>query len=415
MADAGPSPPRRLLARPERMRFALSDDAAGAAPLELPRRNMAMAAAVAAAMFAIFAWILVSQIARLDPHSLRSVSALMGLLFEIFWILGWSVGVAFLGALTVLLGFYRESARVAGGRLINVSRIGPFRMIVEYDLARMRNLRIEPDKSGRRARVRFDYGEGSRALGDTMPKVDAERIVAALRGAMPAAMTAPLAEAAAAHESVPPRIDSPAGAAPRPLPLASVVALIAANLLPLAGVLFGGWKLDEVIVLFWAESAVIGFYTLLKMAVVGKWWALFAGAFFAGHFGGFMAIHFLFIYEMFVRGLHGRGSEPGAVEALTRLFTPLWPALLALFLSHGFSFGLNFLARREYRRATISSLMVAPYRRVTLMQVTLILGGWLVMALNDPMPALVLLIVLKVAADLYAHRGERRTGTKPGG
>jgi hypothetical protein len=120
-----------------------------------------------------------------------------------------------------------------------------------------------------------------------------------------------------------------------------------------------------------------------------------------------MSIHFFFIYEMFVRPLHAWEREPGAYEALIRLFTPLWPALLALFLSHGFSFGLNFLARGEYRGATISGLMVAPYRRVTLMQFTLIFGGWLVMALNNPLPALALLIVLKVATDLHAHRGER--------
>ena len=89
-----------------------------------------------------------------------------------------------------------------------------------------------------------------------------------------------------------PKIDPPVAAAPRRLPLASALALLAANLVPLAGVLLWGWKLHEVIVLFWAESAVIGFYTLLKMAVVGKWLAIFAGVFFAGHFGGFMAIHF---------------------------------------------------------------------------------------------------------------------------
>ena len=94
-------------------------------------------------------------------------------------------------------------------------------------------------------------------------------------------------------------------------------------------------------------------------------------------------------------------------EALMRLFTPLWPALLALFLSHGFSFGLNFLAQGEYRGATISGLMVAPYRRVILMQLTLIFGGWLVMALHNPLLALALLIVLKVVTDLHAHRGER--------
>ena len=50
----------------------------------------------------------------------------------------------------------------------------------------------------------------------------------------------------------------------------SGLALIGANLVPLAGVLFLGWDLASVIVLFWAESAVIGFYTALKMAIVGK-------------------------------------------------------------------------------------------------------------------------------------------------
>ncbi len=400
---------RRPLARPERTRFALSDDAAGATRLELPRpvAGIAIAGVLVAGMFVIFAGVLVFQISRLDLHAARGVSGLMGFLFELFWILGWSVGVVMLGALTVLLWFYRESVRLAGGRLIAESRIGPLRMIAEYDLARVRNLRVEPDAGGKGVRVRFDYGEGRRDLGNTMPQSDAERLVATIRGGMPAAMMAPSTEAAAPPVSAPPKIDPPAAAAPRRLPLASALALLAANLVPLAGVLLWGWKLHEVIVLFWAESAVIGFYTLLKMAVVGRWLAIFAGVFFAGHFGGFMSIHFLFIYEMFVRPLHAWEREPAAYEALMRLFTPLWPALLALFLSHGFSFGLNFLAQGEYRGATISGLMVAPYRRVILMQLTLIFGGWLVMALHNPLLALALLIVLKVVTDLHAHRGER--------
>ena len=408
MLEPGTGPARRPLARPERTRFALTNDPAGATQLELPRpiAGIAIAGILVAGMFAVFAGILVFQILRLDLHAARSVSGLMSFLFELFWILGWSVGVVVLGALTVLLWFYRESARLAGGRLIAESRIGPLRMIAEYELARVRNLRTEPDSSGKGVRVRFDYGEGSRNLGNTMPQPDAERLVTTLRSAMPAAMAAPRAEAAALPRPAP-EIAQPAAAAPRRLPLASVLARVAANLVPLAGVLFWGWKLHEVIVLFWAESAVIGFYTLLKMAVVGRWLAIFAGAFFVGHFGGFMSIHFFFIYEMFVRPLHAWEREPGAYEALIRLFTPLWPALLALFLSHGFSFALNFIARGEYRGATISSLMVAPYRRVTLMQVALIFGGWLVLALNNPLPALVLLIVLKVATDLHAHRGER--------
>ena len=86
---------------------------------------------------------------------------------------------------------------------------------------------------------------------------------------------------------------------------------------------------------------------------------------------------------------------------------PLWPALLALFVSHGISFALNFLGRREYQHMTVQKLMAAPYGRIVMMQFTLIFGGWVVMLLNNPLPALVLLIVLKVAADLRAHYGER--------
>jgi len=331
----------------------------------------------------------------------------MAMLFQLFWMLGWSVGVLALGALTVFLLFFGESARLADGRLIHVLNVGPFKMITEYDLARLRNPRVEADTNGKGARVRFDYDERRRGLGDTMPRSTAERIVAALRGAIPAAARAPASEVAAPPKPAPANIDPPAETTARPLSRISMLALIVANLVPLFGVLFAGWKLEEVMVLFWAESAVIGIYTLLKMAVVGKWWAPFSGLFFVGHFGGFMAIHFLFIYEMFVRGMNARGPGPGAVEALTNLFTPLWPALLALFVSHGISFALNFIGRREYQRTTVSRLMAAPYGRIVIMQFTLLFGGWVVMLLKNPLPALVLLIVLKVAADLRAHYGER--------
>jgi hypothetical protein len=390
-----------------RTRFTLRDDAARGTSLELPRRNTILPGILVAGMFAIFAGVLVSQIARLNLHALGSVFDLMAMLFELFWMLGWSVGVLALGALTVFLLFFGESARLARGRLIYVLNLGPFKMITEYDLARLRNPRVEADTHGKGARVRFDYDERRRGLGDAMPQVSAERIVAALRGALPATAHAPSSEFVAPPEPAPAKIDQPAETTPRPLPLASMLALIAANLVPLLGVLLGGWKLAEVMVLFWAESAVIGFYTLLKMAVVGKWLAPFSGLFFVGHFGGFMAMHFLFIYEMFVRGINARGPGPGAIEALSHLFTPLWPALLALFVSHGISFVLNFLARHEYQRTTVSRLMAAPYGRIVMMQFTLIFGGWVVMWLKNPLPALVLLIVLKVAADLRAHYGER--------
>jgi hypothetical protein len=42
------------------------------------------------------------------------------------------------------------------------------------------------------------------------------------------------------------------------------------------------------------------------------------------------------------------------------------------------------------------------------MQLTLIFGGFVVLALHRPLAALVILVGLKIATDLYAHRRERK-------
>ena len=176
--------------------------------------------------------------------------------------------------------------------------------------------------------------------------------------------------------------------------------LVAVNLILLLGVLFGDWKLGEVVGLFWAESVVIGFYTLLKIGVIAKEGAIFFGMMFLWSFGFFTAVQFEFIYDLFVRGTNARGPAPGTLEALASLFLPIWPALLALFLVHGASFVQNFIARREYEGATIDRLVTVPHLRMGLMQVTIFFGAWMVILLHSPMPALVLLVALKVALDL---------------
>jgi Family of unknown function (DUF6498) len=291
-----------------------------------------------------------------------------------------------------------------------VPRLGPLKIFIDYDLARVHNVHLENAGSDDTVRIRFDYDGGSNGLGDDMPRADAERLARTIRSAAVAAgsvdtpTSAPVQEASrptppvAAPEAAdvpPPALTSPSG-----------LALIAANLVPLAGVLFFGWDLASVIVLFWAESAVIGFYTVLKMAVVGKLAALAMVPFFIGHFGGFMAGHFLLIYELFVRGAFATGPAPAARKALYALFTPLWPSLAALFISHGVSFVDNFLGRREYVGATMKALMMAPYSRIIVMQLALIFGGWIILLLKSPVPALALLILFKTALDFTAHRKE---------
>jgi len=44
---------------------------------------------------------------------------------------------------------------------------------------------------------------------------------------------------------------------------------------------------------------------------------------------------------------------------------------------------------------------------------TVLFGGWIVLTLGSPLPALVLLIVLKTAADLRGHKAEREKFLQP--
>ena len=401
---------------PGRIRVSLHDDDAGATLLALPPRRMWPFGLILAAAFAIFAGIAWMTAGTILRSSVRDVFDLTVVLFEGFWLLGWSVAVVILGGLTVLVFFYDESARLQDGRLVHVPRLGPLKIFIEYDLARMGNVSLENAGSpgDNMVRIRFDYDGGSNGLGEAMPRADAERLARTIRSAAVAAGSvmdtpAPAAGQESSRPTPPQARPERADAPPPSLTSPSGLALIAANLVPLAGVLFFGWDLASVIVLFWAESAVIGFYTALKIAVVGKFAALAMVPFFIGHFGGFMAGHFLLIYELFVRGAFARGPAPPAGEALAAIFSPLRLSLAALFISHGVSFVDNFLRRREYAGTTMKALMVAPYNRILVMQLALILGGWIILLLKSPVPALALLIVFKTALDFSAHQKEHGT------
>jgi hypothetical protein len=363
-----------------------------------------------AGMFVIFAGVEWSVILKMSRHSVTDLFDVMFLLFQGFWVLGWSVGVVILGALTVLLFFYSESARLQAGQLVHIPQLGPFKVLLDYDLAHVRNLRLENAGSNDSVRLRFDYRDGVTSLGDTMPRPEAQRLLDAIRSASQTAGASQWAasddEPAAAVPQKPPPPPSFPQANDEPsltITSPSGLALIAANMVPLFGVLYLGWDLASVMVLFWTESAVIAFYTALKMAFVGSVAAFFAVPFFIGHFGGFMAVHFLLIYMLFIRGTAAI-SEPAVRETLRVIFTPLAIPIAALFVSHGISFVTNFLGRREYTAATMAALMTAPYNRIIVMQLALIFGGWIILLLKNPVPALAVLILVKTALDFSAHR-----------
>ena len=194
-----------------------------------------------------------------------------------------------------------------------------------------------------------------------------------------------------------------------------MAALIAANLAPVLGVLLFDWNVFLVLVLFWVENVIIGLLNLLKMALAsgpGSLWPMkfFLIPFFTVHYGGFAAGHGVFVFGFF---MEGQGDVPGLEDFLPWFLElmaehQLFFAVGALLISHLVSFVVNYLLRGEYRQTSESQLMMAPYGRVAVLHITIIAGGFAVMALGQPIWALLILIALKIGIDLKAHSRSHR-------
>jgi hypothetical protein len=192
----------------------------------------------------------------------------------------------------------------------------------------------------------------------------------------------------------------------------SVLALLAANLFPLAGVIFLGWDVFPLMVLFWMENLVIGIYTVFKMLLIphnnANWAAkLSIIPFFCVHYGIFTLVHGIFVFVLFGGYLTGVSSPIDPAEAWQRVwdYQLVWGGLILL-ISHGVSLFRNYIGAGEYKQSKLNQVMGQPYGRVIILHVTILFGGFLMMILGSPVIGLILLIVLKTVIDIRAHLRE---------
>ncbi len=194
--------------------------------------------------------------------------------------------------------------------------------------------------------------------------------------------------------------------------------LVAMNLVPLGGAIFAGWDVGFILLVYWAENLVVGFYNVLKMAIArgGKerWHPVSLGLipFFAVHYGIFCLVHGVFVL---VLGQSGKSFRGDPIDALLGNLSGglLWP-MLALVVSHGCSFLQNYVGKGEYKTRSVQSLMIAPYGRIVLLHVVILFGGFVVMLFNSPLPLLILLIGLKILIDLFLHAAAHQSKNSGG-
>jgi hypothetical protein len=185
----------------------------------------------------------------------------------------------------------------------------------------------------------------------------------------------------------------------------SVWAILVANLVPLYGAVFLQWDLFSILFAYWMETAVIGFWTIAKIVYTQRWLAILIAPFFVFHYGAFMFGHLIFLVGFFSpEGL--QGSFLPSFPVFTSYVLGLLPAFATAFIAHGISFFTNFIGKKEYERLQSKDVMQSPYKRIILMHIAIIFGGWLIMLSGTSVAGFAVFIVLKTALDIRAHLKE---------
>lgn len=190
--------------------------------------------------------------------------------------------------------------------------------------------------------------------------------------------------------------------------------LILSNLVPLAGILFWGWDTFVLLCLYWLETAVIGFWTILRAATMSRDPGSAAGrsiagtlalaGFFTVHAGLFMSVHMLFIYTLFAGPWTGRIHDARDFIRLIVIGKDLWIPLLALFVGQGAIFVNDMVNRFVFAKtppanADTGEIMGGFYTRIVIMHVAIMGGAFVAQAIGTAGP-LIVLVLLKIAIEI---------------
>ncbi|XOV84487.1 MAG: DUF6498-containing protein [bacterium] len=190
----------------------------------------------------------------------------------------------------------------------------------------------------------------------------------------------------------------------------SVWMLLAINVIALATAIWQGWSLAELMLIYWAQSLIIGASYVLRISRLGNYSTQGfringrsvkpnaatkrkTAFFFCVHYGGFHAVYLMFILQDLPADIL---LDPGFLACT-----------VGFAVNHAFSYRYH-QNRDEQGKPNIGNLMFTPYLRILPMHLTIIFGG----VTGSAGAGLLIFGALKTAADAVMHVVEhRRLGT----
>lgn len=175
---------------------------------------------------------------------------------------------------------------------------------------------------------------------------------------------------------------------------AHALGVVLVNAIPLAGVLWFGWNVFEVLILFWVENVAIGVAHTARLAIStrtnGEPSGFSTTSFFAMHYGLFTFVHGVFVIILF--GVLGDGFRNISVAFLGPVIAiVLWQAIFLV---------IDTIRTERFLGRKPSDMMLEPYPRVLALHITVLAGAWLIAELGAPIWALAILVGVKTLCDL---------------
>ncbi len=202
----------------------------------------------------------------------------------------------------------------------------------------------------------------------------------------------------------------------------TLLLLLAANLLPLVGLLFLGWSVVEPVMIYALEAVVMGLFFLARI-VINTEGRLVEKIVFLPFFGAFYFVltgaELAFVLTTFFHPSHDGptflGMDPQELLALLQTSVDQLGApwfvltLLGLFIAHLRSFISNSLRPSE-RARDLEWEVFRPFGRVIALLLVVIPGGGFLYFYGSTLPLALLLVAVKLGTDLLAHHLEHRGG-----
>ncbi len=206
---------------------------------------------------------------------------------------------------------------------------------------------------------------------------------------------------------------------------------IAANLVPLAGVLWFGWSASALLVVFWGETLLAGTANLVRIGLhrrltraSGHWRRQLKDSSkgepqphttFLGEYAMILFVFTLahgFFLGMFLLTLdhnwHGAGPSPWKIDVES-----LRKGILAVAVITVLELLYDLMSLRQKPFAWLKARVQVALGRVVILHLVIVLGAFLMMRYETPMTFLGILVGLKALMDFGASGGPVQTPRKP--